>query len=100
MLNTEIVLDRWTKTYNSHRKPDRENIFPYYHENIIFRNSIQCIEEKEKFVDMCNSLATRSKELNMEIANSAQQENVIMPDWKMNMTFKRYPSIPLYGATG
>jgi hypothetical protein len=99
MLNTEIVLDLWTKTYNTEGKPDWEHIFPYYHEDIVFQDSIQRIEGKKAFVEMCNRLTLRCKELNMEILNIAQNEKVIIFDWIMTMMFKKYPSTPLYGST-
>ena len=99
MLNTDIVLDLWTKTYNTEGKPDWEHIFPYYHEDIVFQDSIQRIEGKEAFVEMCNRLTLRCKELNMEILNIAQNGQVIMFDWIMTMMFKKYPSTPLYGST-
>jgi len=99
MLTTERVLDLWTKTYNTQGKPDWEHIFPFYTEDIIFQDSIQRIEGKEEFIQMCNRLTTRCKELNMEIVNIAQNGNVILFEWVMTMMFKRYPSTPLYGST-
>lgn len=99
MLNTEIVLEQWSKTYNTQGKPDWEHIFPFYHDDIVFQDSIQRIEGKEAFVAMCNRLTKRCKELNMEIVNISQNDKVIIFDWIMTMMFKRYPSTPLYGAT-
>jgi len=99
MLNIEIVLEQWSKTYNTQGKPDWEHIFPFYHDDIVFQDSIQRIEGKEAFVAMCNRLTKRCKELNMEIVNISQNDNVIIFDWIMTMMFKRYPSTPLYGAT-
>lgn len=99
MLNKEIVLDLWSKTYNTQGKPDWEHIFPYYHEDILFKDSIQQIEGKEEFMEMCNRLTTRCQELNMEIVHITQNENIIIFEWVMTMIFKKYPSTPLYGAT-
>lgn len=99
MLTKDIVLDLWSKTYNTQGKPDWTHIFPYYHPNLVFQDSIQRIEGKEEFMEMCHRLTTRCKELNMEIVNISQNNNVILFDWIMTMMFKKYPSTPLYGAT-
>ena len=51
-LTVERILSLWSKTYNSHGKPDWSHIFPYYHENIVFQDSIQRIEGIEEFTQM------------------------------------------------
>ena len=99
MLDSNTVLVQWSKTYNTQGKPDWEHIFPYYHEDIVFQDSIQRIEGKEEFIAMCNRLTTRCQELNMEILHISQHQNVILFDWVMTMIFKKYPSTPLYGAS-
>lgn len=98
-LNKEKVKELWSQTYNTHGKPDWTHIFTYYDENIIFQDSIQKIEGKEKFIEMCNRLTKRCKELNMEIVNISQDDNIIIFDWVMTMMFRWYPSTPMYGAT-
>ncbi|QEN05952.1 nuclear transport factor 2 family protein [Thiospirochaeta perfilievii] len=98
-LNKELVLELWSKTYNTKGKPDWTHIFPYYDENIIFQDSIQRIEGKMDFIDMCNRLTKRCKELNMEIVDITQEGDIIIFDWIMTMMFKKYPSTPMYGAT-
>ena len=98
-LNIQTVKELWSQTYNTEGKPDWSHIFKYYHDDIIFQDSIQRIEGKKAFVDMCNRLTKRTKQLNMEIVSIAQNENVIIFDWIMTMMFKKYPSTPLYGST-
>jgi len=98
-LNIQTVKELWSQTYNTEGKPDWSHIFQYYHDDIIFQDSIQRIEGKKAFVDMCNRLTKRTKQLNMEIVSIAQNENVIIFDWIMTMMFKKYPSTPLYGST-
>lgn len=98
-LNKENVLILWSKTYNTEGKADWSHIFPYYHENIVFRDSIQQIEGKEDFVKMCMRLTKRCKELKMNIRSTAQNGNIIMMDWEMIMVFRRSPSTPIYGST-
>jgi limonene-1,2-epoxide hydrolase len=98
-LNIEIVKELWSKTYNTAGKPDWSHIFPYYHQNIVFQDTIQRIEGIADFTEMCNRLTTRTNELNMEIVSIAQNGNIIIFDWIMTMIFKKYPSTPIYGST-
>ena len=98
-LNRELVLDLWSKTYNTEGKPDWSHIFPYYAADIKFQDSIQTIEGIEDFKAMCNRLTGRCKQLNMEILSCAQDQNVIIFDWIMTLMFKKFPSTPLYGST-
>lgn len=98
-LNIETIKELWSKTYNTEGKPDWSHIFPYYHKDIVFQDTIQRIDGKEKFTEMCNRLTKRTHQLNMEIVSISQNENVIIFDWIMTMMFKKYPSTPMYGAT-
>ncbi len=96
MQNVEIL---WSRTYNTEGKPDWSHIFPYYHDEIVFQDSIQRIEGKEEFIALCNRLTKRCKQLKMEILSIAKEENIIIMDWVMTMMFKRFPSTPVYGST-
>jgi limonene-1,2-epoxide hydrolase len=98
-MNVDTVKELWSQTYNTHGKPDWSHIFPYYHDDMVFQDTIQRIEGKEKFVEMCTRLTARTKELNMEILSIAQVDDVIIFDWIMTMIFKKYPSTPMYGST-
>ncbi len=40
-LNIESVKELWTKTYNTEGKPDWSHIFPYYHKDMVFQDTIQ-----------------------------------------------------------
>lgn len=99
VLTPERLKDLWSKTYNTEGKPDWSHIFPYYDENIIFQDSIQRVEGKDDFVAMCNRLTTRCEKLNMDILAVAANENEIFFQWIMTMTFKKFPSTPMYGCT-
>ncbi len=99
ILSKEVLLKEWSKTYNTNGKPDWSHIFPFYSEEIIFQDSIQKIVGKTEFVDMCNRLTKRCKELKMDILNISQSENIIFFEWKMTMMFKKFPSTPLLGST-
>ncbi len=98
-LNIETIKELWSKTYNTDGKPDWSHIFKYYHKNIVFQDTIQRIEGIDNFIDMCNRLTKRTKQLNMEIVSIVQNDNTIIFEWIMTMMFKKYPSTPLYGCT-
>lgn len=98
-LGIDTVKELWSKTYNREGKPDWSHIFPYYHKDIVFQDTIQRIEGIDNFIAMCNRLTKRTNQLKMEILAIAQNDNVIMLDWEMTMIFKKYPNTPIYGAT-
>ena len=98
-LNTETVKQLWSKTYNTDGKPDWSHIFPYYHKDIVFQDTIQRIDGIDEFMAMCNRLTKRTGQLSMEIVSIVQNDNVIILEWVMTMIFKKYPSTPIYGAT-
>jgi limonene-1,2-epoxide hydrolase len=99
MLTKDLVLDLWSKTYNTEGKPDWSHILPYYDDNILFRDSIQEIRGIEKFTAMTERLTKRSKDLKMNIVNAAMSENKIFLEWEMTLSFKKYPSSVLYGSS-
>lgn len=99
ILDMEKVKELWSITYNTDGKPDWSHIFKYYHDDIIFQDTIQRIEGKEDFIAMCDRLTKRSQQLQMEIVSIAQNDNIIFFEWIMTMMFKKYPSTPLYGST-
>jgi limonene-1,2-epoxide hydrolase len=98
-LTEENVILLWSKTYNTEGKPDWSHIFKYYHEDIVFYDSIQRIEGKEEFIALCSRLTDRCKQLNMDIETIVKKGNEIIFDWKMTMMFKKFPSTPVYGCT-
>jgi limonene-1,2-epoxide hydrolase len=99
MLTKDLVLELWSKTYNTEGKPDWSHILPYYDDNILFRDSIQQIRGIEEFTAMTERLTKRSKDLKMKIVNTAMVENIIFLEWEMTLSFKKYPSSILYGSS-
>jgi hypothetical protein len=98
-LNAETIRELWSKTYNRQGRPDWSHIFPYYHRDIVFQDTIQRIEGIKEFTAMCKRLTRRTQHLKMEILAISQNGNVIMFDWIMTLMFKKYPDTPMYGAT-
>ena len=98
-LTVDRIRELWSKTYNKEGKPDWSHIFPYYHDDIVFHDSIQKIEGKDEFIKLCNRLTDRCEQLTMDLYTIAESENAFIFDWKMEMMFKKWPSNPIFGST-
>ncbi len=99
MLTKELVLELWSKTYNTEGQPDWSHILPYYDNDIYFRDTIQEIRGIEEFTKMTERLAQRSKDLKMKIVRAVMEENIIFLEWEMTIKFKKNPSSVLYGTS-
>jgi limonene-1,2-epoxide hydrolase len=99
MLTKDLVIDLWSKTYNTEGKPDWSHILPYYDDNIYFRDTIQGIHGIDEFRAMTERLTKRSKDLKMNIVKAVMEENIIFIEWEMTIKFKKNPSSVLYGAS-
>jgi hypothetical protein len=88
----------WKGIYNS-QKPDWSDIIPYYDEKIHFRDTIQEIHGKKKFVEMTERLVKRSQDLKMEIINISMQGKIIFFEWEMTLSFKNLPNSKMFGAS-
>lgn len=99
VLSVDTVKALWTRTYNSAGKPDWTHILPYYHPEIVFRDSIQTIEGIEEFTRMCHRLTRRCSRLVMDIHSIAQEDNVIIMEWTMTMVFRRLPNTAMHGCS-
>ncbi|MHC1733195.1 MAG: nuclear transport factor 2 family protein [Bacteroidales bacterium] len=99
MLTKELVLELWSKTYNTEGQPDWSHILPYYDNDIYFRDTIQEIRGIEEFTAMTERLAQRSKDLKMNIVRAVMEENIIFLEWEMTIKFKKNPSSVLYGTS-
>jgi limonene-1,2-epoxide hydrolase len=98
-LDINTVRELWSKTYNVNGKPDWSHLYPYYHPDVVFQDSIQRIEGIKEFVALCERLTKRCEMIQMEILSIAQDSNIILFDWILNMSFNKYPSTPVYGST-
>jgi len=98
-LDAESIKVLWSKTYNTQGKPDWSHILPYYHEDILFRDSIQELRGMKEFKAMTERLTDRSRDLTMKIVRTAQQSNIIFIEWEMSIAFKKRPNSVLYGSS-
>ena len=99
ILDIDTVAALWSKTYNTEGKPDWSHLFPYYHPDVVFQDTVQRIEGKEEFMAMCGRLTGRCRQLHMDIHSVARNGDVIFLQWTMTMMFTRFPSTPVYGCT-
>lgn len=98
-LTAERIRELWSKTYNSEGKPDWSHIFPCYHDQIVFEDSIQRIEGIDDFKAMCNRLTKRCEQLTMQIHSVVVEGNEAFLQWTMVMRFNKYPSTPVFGCS-
>jgi len=98
-LSTIQIKELWSKTYNRDGKPDWSHIFPYYHEEIVFKDTIQKIVGIEEFKNLCERLTARCQQLKMNIPSIVKENNIIFMEWEMTMIFKKFPSSTIYGTT-
>ena len=98
-ITVELVKELWSKTYNTQGRPDWSHILPYYDSNIYFRDSIQEIRGIVPFTEMTERLTARSKDLKMKIVNVLMHENIVLMEWEMTLSFKKYPSSIMYGSS-
>jgi limonene-1,2-epoxide hydrolase len=98
-LDVNMVRELWSKTYNANGKPDWSHLYPYYHPDVVFQDSIQRIEGIEEFVALCERLTKRCESIQMKILSIAQDSDTILMDWIMTTAFKKYPGTPVYGST-
>lgn len=93
------IVELWSKTYNTHGRPDWSHILPYYADDIYFRDSIQELHGIEEFKKMTERLSKRSQEIEMNIVRSSMQANIIFIEWEMTIIFKKNPRSVLYGVS-
>jgi limonene-1,2-epoxide hydrolase len=99
VLDIDTVAVLWSKTYNTEGKPDWSHLFPYYHPDLVFQDSVQRIEGREEFMAMCGRLTDRCRQLHMDIHSVARNGDVFFLQWTMTMMFEKFPSTPVYGCT-
>jgi len=99
ILTLEIVNDLWTKTYNTAGKPDWSHIMPYYDDEVYFRDTIQEIRGIVEFKAMTERLTKRSNDLKMNLLRTVQNGNDFFIEWEMTISFKKYPSSLMFGAS-
>jgi limonene-1,2-epoxide hydrolase len=99
VLDEKTVRALWSKTYNTNGKPDWSHIYPYYHPEIVFQDTIQKVEGIEEFIALCERLTSRCKELKMDIHSVAVSGKDIFLQWTMTMMFQKFPSTPIFGCT-
>ncbi len=48
---------------------------------------------------MTKRLTDRSQDLKMQIKNSLEDNNLIVLEWEMTLSFKKYPNSSIYGMS-
>ncbi len=94
----ETIEQLWTQIYVNGR-PDWSHIIPFYHKDVIFRDTVQQINGIEEFEAMTQRLTARSKNLKMKLINTMFQGNIVFIEWEMTIGFKKYPDSIMYGCS-
>ncbi|MCY1152877.1 MAG: nuclear transport factor 2 family protein [Sphaerochaetaceae bacterium] len=89
----------WTDIYNTEGRPDWSHILPYYDDNIFFKDTVQEIHGKEEFQAMTKRLTDRSKDLKMKVSHALEDGNLIVLEWEMTLSFKKYPNSSIFGLS-
>jgi limonene-1,2-epoxide hydrolase len=97
--SAEQIIKLWTDIYNTQGKPDWSGIIPFYDEMIYFRDSVQEIHGKKKFIEMTERLAKRSQNLKMKIINISIRGVIIFIEWEMTLSFNKLPNSKMYGVS-
>jgi len=98
-LGADEIRELWSRTYNREGKPDWSHIFPYYHEDVVFRDSIQEIRGIDEFKELCRRLTDRCQQLRMHLPSVIHGGDCVFLQWEMTMIFKGYPSSTIFGVT-
>jgi limonene-1,2-epoxide hydrolase len=98
-LSEDEIRELWTRTYNRDGKPDWSHIFPYYRDDVVFKDSIQEIHGLDEFKALCTRLTNRCRQLKMHLPSVVRTGDCVFIQWEMTMMFKKYPSSTLYGVT-
>ncbi len=76
------------------------HMYPYYHDDIHFKDSVQTIVGMQDFVAMGDRLLRRcAKGYKMEVHNAAQDGNIIFLHWTMTMRYAGTSEAAIDGTT-
>ena len=98
-MSADQIRELWSKTYDREGRPDWSHLFPYYRDDIRFKDSIQELRGIEAFKELCRRLAERCSHLEMVIPSIVKEDRVVFMQWEMTMSFKKNPTSTIYGAT-
>ena len=84
-LSVEEIRELWSKTYNRDGKPDWSHIFPYYRDDVVFKDSIQEIRGLEDFKAMCKRLTKRCQQLKMHLPSVVKGTDCIFIQWEITL---------------
>ncbi len=99
VMSLERMKEIWLSPYQFGKKPDYSQIYPHYHPNMRFKDSIQEVNGKAKFVELCDRLQKRCSEIRLDIHDMAQNDKIFFVQWTMSIRFRGTPLTPMYGAT-
>lgn len=100
VMTLESLEEIWMSPYGKGKLPDYSRIYPHYHPDCLFHDSVQSFRGRDRFIQMCERLAERCSETYMDIHSMGQNgNNVFFVEWTMTVSFRNTPLTPIHGAT-
>ena len=87
-LSAEEIRDLWSRTYNRDGKPDWSHLFPYYRDDVVFRDSIQEVPVTKDEVDN-RILVSRFVSRRIPTEDVEYVATVMKPCWDLTVAVVR-----------
>ena len=97
--SAQQLCELWKGVYSAQGGVDWSGLLPYYSHDIVFKDSIQEIHGIKDFTAMTDRLARRSRDLDYLVHSSVMEGEVIFVEWEMVISYKRYPTSSIFGAS-
>ena len=99
-LTPELVQELFSRYTNDEGELSMAHMYPYYHEDVRFQDSVQTLHGMQEFKAMGDRLLERcSQGYRMEVHSAAQNGKKIFLHWTMHMRFMGTPWAPLDGTS-
>lgn len=89
----------WTRTHDAEGRPDWTHLYPYYADDLRYRDPIQEIHGIEEFRSMTARLADRSRQIHMRVIRHHMRDNDVLLEWEMTVEFKNRPPMVICGVS-
>ena len=100
VMTLERLEELWLSPYGKGMLPDYSQIYPHYHPDCLFHDSLQAFRGRDTFIQMCERLEKRCSEIYMDVHSMGQNgDNIFFLEWTMTMSIRNTPLTPIHGAT-
>jgi hypothetical protein len=100
VMTLERLEQIWLSPYGKGKLPDYSQMYPHYHPDCLFHDSVQAFRGRHTFIQMCERLEKRCSEIYMDVHSMGQNgNNIFFAEWTMTISFRNTPLTPIHGAT-